>query len=119
VNNSYFVGLNHGQVVIYQGRPGGFVGIMPKIVRRTQVTVDQVPPTKIPDLRGGVEEPSYGAAKNYVTQLQQSVCSLLQPPSYCPTATTTTVPPFGSTSSTIVGLPAVRRAPATGAPGGA
>ncbi len=26
VNNSYFVGLSHQHVVIYQGRPGGFVG---------------------------------------------------------------------------------------------
>ena len=119
VNSSYFVGLSHGQVVIYQGRPGGFVGIMPKIVKHTQVTVDQVPSIKVPDLRGGVEEPSYAAAKNYVTQLQQSVCSLLQPPSYCPTATTTTIAPFGSTSSTATtfGMPVLRRAATTDAPG--
>ena len=51
VNNSYFVGLSHNQVVIYQGRPGGFVGINPKIVKRTQVTARQVPSYKVPDLR--------------------------------------------------------------------
>ena len=96
VNSSYFVGLNHGQVVIYQGRPGGFVGIKPKIVNRTQMTAGQVPSYRIPDLRSGVQEPSYAAAKLYVTDLQQSVCSLQQPPSYCSTVTT----PGGSTTST-------------------
>ena len=100
VNSSYFVGLSHNHVVIFQGRPGGFVGINPKIVHRTQVTVGQVPSYKIPDLRGGVQEPSYKDALGYVTSLQQSVCSLDQPPAYCPTATTPAVP--GSTPATTV-----------------
>src|ERR1019366_293178 len=30
VHSSYFIGLSHNQVVIYQGRPGGFVGMNPK-----------------------------------------------------------------------------------------
>jgi len=96
VNSSYFVGLNHNQVVIYQGRPGGFVGIKPKIVDRTQMAAGQVPSYRIPDLRTGVQEPSYAAAKRYVTDLEQSVCSLQQPPAYCSTVTT----PPGSAPST-------------------
>jgi len=99
VNSSYFVGLNHHQVVIYQGRPGGFVGIKPKIVNRTQMTAGQVPSYRIPDLRSGVQEPSYAAAKLYVRDLQQSVCSLQQPPAYCSTLTGPTTP-AGSTPST-------------------
>ncbi len=111
VNNSYFVGLSHHQVVIYQGRPGGFVGINPKIVKRTQMNASEVPSYRIPDLRGGVQEPSYKAAVGYVTSLQQSVCSLQAPPAYCsnvanptaPGATPTTIPT--STPATF-GLPA-------------
>ncbi len=98
VDNSYFVGLSHNHVVIFQGRPGGFVGINPKIVKRTEVTAGQVPSYKIPDLRGGVQESSYKAALGYVTSLQQSVCSLEQPPAYCSTATTPTIP--GATPAT-------------------
>jgi PPM family protein phosphatase len=123
VNSSYFVGLSHGQVVIYQGRPGGFVGIKPKIVKHTQMTAGQVPSYRIPDLRGGVQEPSYAAAKLYVTDLQQSVCSLEQPPAYCSTLSTPTTP-SGSTTSTSLptstpatfGLPALDRPPHTRGP---
>jgi hypothetical protein len=76
------------------------------------VTAGQVPSYKIPDLRSGVQEPSYKDAVGYVTSLQQSVCSLDQPPAYCSTATTPTVPGLtpattvpGSTPATF-GLPA-------------
>ncbi len=47
------------------------------------MTASQVPSFKLPDLRAGVQEPSYKAAKDYVTSLQQSVCALDQPPAYC------------------------------------
>ena len=102
VNSSYYVGLNQGQVVIYQGRPGGFVGIDPKIVKRTPVTSGQVPSYRLSDLRTGVQEPSYKAALGYVTSLQQAACSLEQPPSYCSTSTSP-VAPGGSTSTTLPG----------------
>jgi len=106
VNNSYFVGLNHRQVVIYRGRPGGFVGIEPKIVKRTVMTSAQVPSYKIPDLRGGVQEPSYNAALGYVQSLQQSVCSLEQPPAYCTTLTTPTTPSSTPSPTTPLSTPA-------------
>ena len=100
VNSSYFVGLSHNQVVIYQGRPGGFVGINPKIVKQTKMTVGQVPSYKIPDLRGGVQESSYKDALGYVASLEQSVCALDQPPAYCSTFTPPTTP--GATTSTTI-----------------
>ena len=98
VNNSYFIGLSHNQVVIYQGRPGGFVGINPKIVTRTQVTASQVPSYKLPDLRSGVQESSLNAAKNYIKSLKQSVCALQQPPPYC----LNSIPPSGATPATTI-----------------
>jgi serine/threonine protein phosphatase PrpC len=104
VNDSYFVGISNNKVVIYQGRPGGFVGINPKIVKRTQVTVGQVPSYKVGDLRSGVQETSYQAAEGYVASLQQSVCALAQPPSYCSTSTPPTTP--GATTSIPTSTPA-------------
>jgi len=80
VDGSYFVGLRHNQVVIYQGRPGGFVGIEPRVVQHTQMTEQEVPSYKIPDLKAGVQEPSLKAAQSYVSNLQLALCSLSQPP---------------------------------------
>jgi hypothetical protein len=116
VNSSYFVGLNHGQVVIYQGRPGGFVGINPKIVKHTEMTVGQVPSYRIADLRSGVQESSRSAAQGYVTSLLQSVCSLEQPPAYCSTVTTP-----GATPATTLptSTPATFGLPTSGRSGGA
>jgi len=101
VDGSYFVGLEHDQIVIYQGRPGGFVGIKPHVVQRTPITAAQVPSYKLPDLQAGVLEPSLAGARQYVANLLASACSLQQPPAdlHCPT-TTTTVPP-ASTSTTV------------------
>ena len=104
VDGSYFVGLDHDQVVIYQGRPGGFVGINPHVVQRTPITAAQVPSYKLPDLQAGVLEPSLTGARQYVENLQASACSLQQPPAdlHCTTTTTTTVPP-ASTTTTVRG----------------
>jgi hypothetical protein len=91
------------------------VGIKPKIVKRTKMTVGQVPSYKISDLRGGVQESSYNDALGYVTSLEQSVCALDQPPAYCSTFTPPTIP--GATTSTTIptstpatfGLPRLER----------
>ncbi len=53
VGDSYFVGLQKNQLVIYQGRPGGFLGLEPKIVSHTGVTTAQVGPIVVPALRSG------------------------------------------------------------------
>ncbi len=99
VNNSYFVGLSHNQVVIYQGRPGGFVGMNPKIVKRTQMTARQVPSYKIPDLRSGVQEPSLQSRRRIRHEPASSRCApWTNPP---PTARPPNLPPGATTSTTI------------------
>jgi protein phosphatase len=90
VGDSYFVGLQKGQLVIYQGRPGGFLGLDPKIVTHTGVTTAQVGSLVIPALRAGVQEPSRAAANRYVSTLVAAQCSLENPPPSCSTAATTT-----------------------------
>jgi len=113
VNNSYYVGLDHHSVVIYQGRRGGFVGIQPKIVKRYIITTGEVPSFDVAPLKGGVEEPSLKAAENYVTQLQQEPCILQGAPASCATTSTlapgptsTVAPGPGSTSTS--GAPPLR-----------
>jgi serine/threonine protein phosphatase PrpC len=92
VGDSYFVGLQKGQVVIYQGRPGGFLGIEPTIVSHTGVTEAQVGSIVVPALRAGVQEPTRTAANRYVSGLVAAQCSLQNPPPTCAPTTTTTVP---------------------------
>jgi PPM family protein phosphatase len=101
VYGSYYVGLNHQQVVIYQGRPGGFVGIEPRVVWRSQMTTADVPAIKLPDLRAGVQTSSYSAARTYITQLQAAQCSLEGAPATC-TPTTTTPNAANSTPTSTV-----------------
>ena len=90
VGDSYFVGLQKGQLVIYQGRPGGFLGLDPKIVTHTGVTTAEVGSLVVPALRAGVQEPTRAAANRYVSQLVAAQCSLENPPPSCPSASTTT-----------------------------
>jgi protein phosphatase len=101
VGDSYFVGLNKDQLVIYQGRPGGFLGLDPTVVKYTGVTTQQVGSIVVPALRSGVQEPSRTAANNYVAQLVAAQCSLENPPPGCAstTTTTTTVPATVTTVS--------------------
>ncbi len=94
VDDSYYVGLKNKELVIYQGRPGGFLGLQPKIVTRTGVTTADVGPLVVPALLAGVQEPTRTAANRYVSHLVTAECSLVSPPPSCAatTTTTTTVP---------------------------
>jgi protein phosphatase len=83
VDSSYFVKLHQGQVVIYQGRMGGFLGVQPKIVQRTGIAANAVPQSYSADVQNGVEESSLRAARSYACGLWQTENTLTQgnPPS--------------------------------------
>lgn len=98
VGDSYFVGLEKDQLVIFQGRPGGFLGLDPKIVTHTGVTTDQVGSIVVPALRAGVQEPTQSAASKYVAGLVAAQCSLENPPPSCASTTTTTSVPVATTT---------------------
>lgn len=106
VDNSYFVGVKDGKVVIFQGRRGGFLGIDPKVVATSDIIEAQVPSYLQPDLNSGVEEPSRSAANNYVCNMGNLVGNVGSPlPGVrCPTPSSgspgTTVP-RSATSSTL------------------
>jgi PPM family protein phosphatase len=101
VGDSYFVGLEKNQLVIYQGRPGGFLGLNPKIVDHTGVTTAEVGSIVVPALRAGVQEPTRTAANQYVSKLVAAECSLENPPPSCTTSTTTTT--TATSPSTVTG----------------
>jgi protein phosphatase len=67
---SYYVGLRGNQVVIYQGRPGGFLWFDPVIAQRAHLTTAQIYAPTIPVLHQGLEEPSLAAARHYVAELR-------------------------------------------------
>ncbi len=99
--NSYFVGVDHNELVIYQGRIGGFLWYNPVEVQRTGVTTADVPPQFVDQLHAGVEESSVASARTYVTNLvDQRNCQLNPSSAYCtPTPGTTTAPSPSTTAA--------------------
>lgn len=100
VNSSYFVQMHRGQVVVFQGRRGGFLGVQPHPVWHTGIPADQiVEQPKLDQLNHGVEEPSLRAACNYVVQLTNEEHALQQAQAAATTTTTTAPPPAATASS--------------------
>lgn len=94
-NRVYFVGTDGSEIVIYRGKPGGLLWIEPELVESTDLTLDEVPGANRSAVTAGVEEPSLGAARQYVANLRDQI-ERQTPPS---TTSSTTADP--STSSTI------------------
>lgn len=95
---SYYVGLSGHQVVIYQGRPGGFLWFQPRVASRSALTTSDVLPSRLLDLRQGTEEPSLAAAHRYVANLAQEASGL---PGTSPGTTSAPppAPPLGTTTT--------------------
>jgi protein phosphatase len=104
--NSYFVGVDNNELVIYQGRIGGFLWYHPEELERTGVTTADVPAIYLQPLESGVQESSVASARLYVGNLVTTKECQENPSSpSCSTPTASTVPP------------ATKAPPATTAPG--
>lgn len=77
--STYYVGIDGDRVTIFQGRPGGLLWYDPTIERRTDVTVEQVPPARLDALRKGKQEPSLRDAEDYVENLRDESMSFTSP----------------------------------------
>lgn len=95
--NSYFVGVNNNELVIYQGRVGGFLWYHPVQVERTGVTTADVPSSYLDALNAGIEESSAQNARHYVAnlvfyqaQIRNPNTPFASPPTSGPATTTTT-----------------------------
>lgn len=69
--SSYFVGVQGGQVAIFQGRPGGLLWFEPTLEERTELRVSDVLPSTADVLRRGKDEPSLAQARRYVGNIRQ------------------------------------------------
>ncbi len=74
--DEWYVGIEHGHLAVYQGRPGGFLWFKPDLVDETTVTTHEVLTWRIPQLRAHHEEPSLAAAKKYVNTLHSEYLSM-------------------------------------------
>ncbi len=92
---SYFVGLDHSELTIYRGRPGGLLWFQPTVVQHTGVKTNEVLPFRLSDLQNGKEEASVSQARQYVASLKSEAQSQAAqaPPTTVAPATTTIAPP--------------------------
>ena len=95
--HSYYVGYDGTEVVVYQGRPGGMLWFDPTVEERTGVDRDEVPPEYRDALVAGREQPSLGAARRYVANMQDRITELEDERD---ATTTTTTPNRSTTTST-------------------
>jgi protein phosphatase len=89
---SYFVGVDHGQLTVYKGKPGGLLWFQPTVVEHTGVAATDVLATRLSDLQSGKEEASLNEARQYVHNLQTEAAQH----QVASTTTTTTPPPPAS-----------------------
>jgi PPM family protein phosphatase len=52
-DDSYFLTVDGSQIVVDQGRPGGFLWLSPRTIQRTGVTTSEVPANQVSGLRNG------------------------------------------------------------------
>jgi PPM family protein phosphatase len=106
LDSSYFLALDSGQIVVDQGKPGGFLWFNPKVVDRTGVTAAEVPSYQVAGIKdGSFTESSAAGAQALVRRMVLNKCDYDQG---VPGATTTTTPPSG--------LPSIARCPSNPTP---
>jgi protein phosphatase len=98
--NSYFVRVDNNELVIYQGRIGGFLWYHPEEVERTRVTTADVPAIYLQSLQAGVPESSVAGAQLYVQNLETAKQCQSNPAAPTCSTSATTVPPTTSAPST-------------------
>jgi protein phosphatase len=102
-NNTYYVGVQDGQVAIFQGRPGGILWLKPTVVAQSGLSIDDVQAEKRADVSAGKEEPTLPDAQSYVDQLKAQSAAARNPLGAAAGgagSTETTAPPSSTTDST-------------------
>jgi PPM family protein phosphatase len=95
--DTYHVGIDDDEVVIFQGRPGGFLWFDPSVVEDTGIEVDDVPPAVLDDVESGVSQPTLQRARRYVSNLEDRIEDI-RPSVTTTTRPTTTTPAPNSTT---------------------
>ena len=97
--SAYYLGVQRGEVVIFQGRPGGVLWIDPKVVAHSGIQVADVPDNYRDRLVKGreQEQSSRNEADRVVTNIERDIAATST------TTTTTTLPLDPSAPTTVVG----------------
>ena len=96
--NTFYVGVDGEEVVIFRGRPGGVLWVEPTVEQRTDLRLAQVPAERQQDVEKGRTEPTLEDARDYVRALRQRVQELEDTRARreaANAATSTTAPPGG------------------------
>jgi protein phosphatase len=91
---SFYVGLDHGYVTIFQGRPGGLLWFKPSIVERTTLAPADLLASNVVSLKEGMEESSYQDARKLVHNLALERTAII------PSESTTTTTSGAATTTT-------------------
>ena len=91
--NTYFVSFDADEVVIFKGRPGGFLWFEPTLEERSGIDRRDVPSGVVDELAAGRDQATLGDAQRYVANLQEQVDSVTTTTTTTTTSTTTTAPP--------------------------
>lgn len=84
--NTYFVSFDADEVVIFKGRPGGFLWFDPTLEERSGIDRRDVPPGVVDEIEAGRDQATLDDARRFVANLQDQVDTLT------PATTTTTSP---------------------------
>jgi protein phosphatase len=71
--STYFVTFEDGEVVIYQGRPGGILWIDPELEEGTGIAEEDVPARFVPAIRAGNEQASLEEARQLVANIERDI----------------------------------------------
>lgn len=74
--SSFFVGLDGARVSIYQGRPGGILWFAPQLLETSSLTTRELLPNSVSEVRGGIDESSYAAARQELSDLTRLASEL-------------------------------------------
>jgi protein phosphatase len=102
--STYYVGVDGEDVVIFQGRPGGVLWFQPTVAEPTDLSFEDVPPARRPDVQAGKQEATLEDARRYVERLEQqrgaggaATTTTTSTSAPDPVTTETTAPPPTST----------------------
>lgn len=91
--STYYLGVEDGKVVIFQGRPDGVLWIDPKVVRRTGIDVEDVP-TRYRLVKGEEQEQeSRAKADRVVANIERDIAASTTTTSTTTSTTSTTLTP--------------------------
>lgn len=92
---AWYVGVDDGEVAIFQGRPGGLLWWKPTLEARTGLALRDVPESRRDDLERGHETADRAAADRYVANLRDEARTFQRTTTTSTTAAapTTTLPP--------------------------